>query len=317
MALNPVTAASPPRNAGPSWGYAFLRRADRWLPAPLFNFFLAIGTWVAVARMPAERANSGRYLRALWGRAATRGEVWKHFHAFARVFILRLRVAEGRPHRCRQTPGCEGFMALMKSGRPALLGTFHLGNSDLLGFFLKAFRREIFMIRLRMGNSADVEHLAERFAPWVNFIWVNETESLLFALKQAAQSGGSIALKCDRPEHSAKLEAFDFLGERRMFPVTIYHLALMFKRPVVFCVSVPGAEDESLIYASPVFEPEDDTKAANLERAHAHFQEFLVRVEALLRLHPFLWFNFTPLNPTASPSTPASPVPPRSALLPC
>lgn len=317
MALNSPQSSSAPRNAGPSWGYAFLRRADRWLPEPCFDFLLGIGTWIAVATMPAERANSRRYLEALWDRPVTRREIWRHFFAFTRVFILRLRVAEGRPHRCRPMPGCEAFLELTASKRPALLGTFHLGNSDLLGFFLKEFQRQIFMIRLRMGNSADVDHLSERFAPWVKFIWVNETENLLFALKQAAQSGGSIALKCDRPEHSAKLEAFDFLGARRMFPVTIYHLALMFRRPVVFCVSVPGASDESLLYASPVFEPNDETKAANLERAHAHFQIFLAQVEGLLRLHPFLWFNFTPLNPVAPSNVTVSPAPSRSALLPC
>jgi predicted LPLAT superfamily acyltransferase len=235
---------------------------------------------------------------------------------------LRLRVAEGREHRCRLLPGCDDFMALMASGRPALLGTFHFGNSDLLGFFLRRFQREIYMIRLRVGNSADTDHLAARFAPWVKFIWVNESENLLFALKQAAQSGASIALKCDRPEHSAKLEAFDFLGAKRLFPVTIYHLALLFRQPVVFCVSAPGATDESLLYASSVFEPDDGAKSANLMRAHAHFQTFLAQVEALLRTNPSLWFNFTPLNPIAAPALsgdPAETLPSgvRSEPLPC
>ena len=196
---------APPRNAGPDWGYAFLRRADRVLPARFFDFCLGIGAWVAVATMPVERRNSRDYLSVVHGRRATWREVRAHFFAFTRMFIQRLRIAEGRPHRCRPLAGCDEFMALMASGRPALLGTFHFGNSDLLGFFLREFRREIFMIRLRMGNSADIDHLAARFAPWVRFIWVNESENLLFALKEAAQSGGSIALKCDRPEHSAKL----------------------------------------------------------------------------------------------------------------
>jgi predicted LPLAT superfamily acyltransferase len=199
----------------------------------------------------------------------------------------------------------------MASGRPALLGTFHFGNSDLLGFFLREFRREIFMIRLRVGNSADTDHLGARFAPWVKFIWVNESENLLFALKSAAQSGASIALKCDRPEHSAKLAAFDFLGARRWFPVTIYHLALLFRQPVVFCVSTPGAADESQLYASPVFEPDAGSKTENLARAHAHFQAFLAQVEALVRAQPMLWFNFTPLNPVA----PAAVVPVARAQL--
>jgi hypothetical protein len=67
-----------------------------------------------------------------------------------------------------------------------------------------------------------------------------------------------------------------------------------------------------MLFASPVFEPDDDSKAANLRRAHAHFQAFLGRVETLLRRHPELWFNFTPLNPAAPAAEPKS-----VALIPC
>ena len=74
----------------------------------------------------------------------------------------------------------------------------------------------------------------------MTYIWVNQADNIIFALKDAAQSGGSIAMMCDRAEYSSKLEPFDFLGARRLMPFTIYHLALVFHRPVVFCLSVPG-----------------------------------------------------------------------------
>jgi predicted LPLAT superfamily acyltransferase len=299
MALNAAPDPAAPRNAGPGWGYGFLRRADRVLPNRLFDFLLGAGTWVAVATMPAERRHSRDYLTLMLGRRAGIHEVWRHFFTFVRMFMLRLRLAEGLAHECRALPGSEDFLALMATDRPTLFGTFHVGNSDLLGFFLQQFNRRVFMVRMRVGNSPDTEHLAKRFAPWVTFIWVNEPHSLLFALKEAVQSGGSIALKCDRPDHTAKLEAFDFLGARRLFPFTVYHLALMFRQPVVFCVSVPGPAGESLVHASTVFEPDGGSKAGNLARAHAHFQGFLARVEALLRANPYLWFNFKPLNPPA------------------
>jgi predicted LPLAT superfamily acyltransferase len=116
-------------------------------------------------------------------------------------------------------------------------------------------------------------------------------------VKHAAQSGRSIALKCDRPEYSSKLEPFHFLGERRLFPFTIYHLAILFKLPVIFCVGVPQGRDESLLHGSPVFEPDGGTKEENLARGRIHFQNVLTQIEALIRTSPYLWFNFTPLNP--------------------
>jgi len=134
---------------------------------------------------------------------------------------------------------------------------------------------------------------------------VNERENLLFALKSAIDSGGSVAMQCDRPDFSAKLEPFLFLGQPRMFPVTIYHLALIFNKPVGFCLGIPRGPADAMVYASPVFEPDQGTKEENLARARIHFQAFLRMVEHHLRLDPYLWFNFTPLNPLAPAPAPA------------
>jgi predicted LPLAT superfamily acyltransferase len=309
MALDPSTPppANPARNPGPSWGYAFLRRADSALPRPVFDFLLGLGTWVAVAGMPKERRHSRDYLAVVLRRPASLVEAWRHFFSFAQTLMLMLRVGSGKPHRCVPGPDCAAFNALMASGRPALLGTFHLGHSDLLGFMLGDFRRHVYMIRLQVENSGDTRGLARQFGDWVTFIWVNETKKFLFAVKESIESGGSVAMKCDRTEYSSKLEPFEFLGKRRLFPFTIYHLAMIFRRPVAFCVSVPGGPAESLVRASPIFEPDDGSKASNLARARAHFQDFLLVIESLLGENPFLWFNFLPLNPEAG-DAPAEPV---------
>jgi predicted LPLAT superfamily acyltransferase len=279
------------------------------LPRPAFDFLFGLGTWVAVAVMPAERRHSRDYLSVVLRRPASLVEVWRHFFSFAQTLMLMLRIGAGEPHRCVTGGDCGAFSALMTSGRPALLGTFHLGHSDLLGFMLGDFRRHVYMIRLRVENSGDTRGLARQFGAWVTFIWINETENFLFAVKEAIESGGSVAMKCDRPEYSAKLEPFEFLGRRRLFPFTIYHLALIFRRPVVFCVGLPRERGESLVRGSPVFEPDDGSKASNLARARTHFQDFLLVIESLLRENPFLWFNFIPLNPEA-PDAPAKPAPP-------
>src|SRR5687767_13417207 len=82
-------------------------------------------------------------------------------------------------------------------------------------------------------------------------------------------------------------------------PFTIYHLSLIFRLPIVFCLSVPGASNESLIHASSVFEPDTASKEANLARARIHFQTVLRQVESLLRSNPYLWFN--PIPQAAEP----------------
>ena len=297
--------AAPPRNPGPSWGYGFLLWAERWWPRWFFRPMLMIGTWVGLAFMPAQRAHSRAYLAVVLGRPARLIEVWRHFFAFADFLMLKLRAGRGAAVRCVLQPENEAaFEALVRSGRPALFGTFHFGGSDLLGYLLGERGRRVSIIRLRVGNSGDTRLLGARFAGQVSFLWVNDPANLLFDLKAAIEAGESLALKCDRLEFSAKTEDFQFLGARRTFPFTIYHLALLFDRPVVFCTAVPdGGKGEMRVHASAVFVPDPSAgREANTRAARAHFQAVLTQLETLVRQHPLLWFNFLPLNPVAPPA---------------
>ena len=298
------TAGQLRRNPGPAWGSAFLQNADRWLPGPIFRGALAIGTWVGVACMPVQRRHSRDYLTVVLGRPPTWTEIWRHFHAFSQFLILKLRVARGVPHVGQFAPGqAADFETVVTSGEQAFFGTFHFGQSDLLGYLLgHRFQRPVFMVRLKMGNATDTRLLGRLFGKWISFIWVDKPENLLFALKDAVASGGSLAMQCDRLEFTSKTEAFEFLGARREFPFTIYHLGLLFDRPVLFCVGLPSTRRDSMVlHASPSFRRDPKlSRAANLERAREHFQGVLVQLESLVRQHPSLWFNFLPLNPVTS-----------------
>jgi len=299
--MNPP--AQPPRNPGPGWGYGFLLWAERWWPGWFFRPMLMAGTWVGVACLPAQRAHSRAYLAVVLGRPATLTEVWRHFFAFAGFLMLKLRAGRGAAVHCGLAPeNAAAFEALVASNRPALFGTFHFGGSDLLGYLLGARGRHVSILRLRVGNSADTHLLGARFAGQVAFLWVNDPATVLFELKAALEAGESLALKCDRLEFSARAEPFRFLGAARMFPFTIYHLALLFDRPVVFCTAVPAAgPDELRVFASPVFIPDPAAgREVNTQAARRHFQGVLAQLEALVRAHPFLWFNFLPLNPAVS-----------------
>ena len=301
-----TTAPASPRNPGPSWGYGFLLWAERWWPHWLFRPGLMIGTWVGLAFMPAQRAHSRAYLAQVFGRPPTLLEVWRHFFSFAEFLMRKLRAGRGVAVPSELAPAnAAAFEALLASPRPALFGTFHFGCSDLLGYLLGARGRRVAIIRLRVGNSADTRLLGARFAGQVSFLWVNDPASLLLDLKDALEAGESLAMKCDRLEFSAKAEPFEFLGARRLFPFTIYHLAVLFDRPVVFCTAVPGPGPDAIrVFASPVFEPVAGAgREANLRAARAHFQAVLVELETLVRQQPLLWFNFLPLNPAKSTTT--------------
>ena len=108
----------------------------------------------------------------------------------------------------------------------------------MLGYLLGELGRRVTIIRQRVGNSADTQLLAKRFGGQVSFLWVNDPANLLFDLKSAIEAGESLALKCDRLDFSARTEVFEFLGERRLFPFTIYYLAVLFERPALMPLEI-------------------------------------------------------------------------------
>lgn len=251
MAVTP-DAAPPARNPGPSWGYQFLRCADRWVPEWLFRPTRALGTLIAMAGMPAQRRHSRAYLACILGRAPTWREVFRHFFTFEEALMIKLRVTNGRPHRTVYAPGADDFRAWLEGGGPVLLGTFHVGVSDLQGCQIGGYEQhQVYVVRQRVGNSHDTDKLAERFGARLHFVWVNNPDEILFALKDAAATPGAIALQCDRAEFASRTETFAFLGARRQFPFTIYHLALIFGRPVLLSVGLMAGPTLAVLHASP------------------------------------------------------------------
>lgn len=290
------------RNPGPSWGYRFLRMADRIVPEIVYRPLRMAGTFIGWSVMREQRRHSREYLAIALGRRPRAWESFRHFWAFEEVLMTKLRVANGRPHRTVIAPGGEDFQAWLEQGGPVLLGTFHFGASDLQGCLLPGHAgREVYVLRHRVGNSDDIDWFAEQQSGRLRFLWVNDPAEAWFALKEAAGTPAAIALQCDRVERTGRNDAFEFLGARRLFPVTIYELARVFRRPVLLSVGVPHGADRAVLHASPRFDPvlPGESPAAARQRARRHFQAFLHQVEGLLRANPYLWFNFTPMNPPA------------------
>jgi len=255
-----------------------------------------------MAGMPDERRNSREYLALVLKKKPSLLNVWRHFFAFEESLMGKLRAANGKIPACTYAPGSAICTEWLMGDVPLLIGTFHVGASDLTGFLLNRYMKHpTYLVRQRVENSHDTDQLAARLGGRLQFVWVNNADDIIFALKDAAATPAAIALQCDRVGFSARTESFDFLGAKRLFPVTIYYLAMIFGRSVILSVGMPTATGAEL-FASPLFTPQPgEARATLMVRAREHFQDFLCHLETLLRKKPYQWFNFTPINPAATP----------------
>ncbi len=293
-----------PRNPGPSGGYSFISACDRTLPRWLFASIMDTGTLVAFALMKTQRRYSREYLEAILKRPVNRRDSFRHFRALADMLMLKLRAGRGEPVPIQWADEENRLCgSLIHGEEPILLGTFHVGASDLLGFGLEQFDRPICMVRQRVGNSGDIDRLVRQSSSQVEVMWVNAENEIIFGLKEALEAGKTLALQCDRLEHTSKTAAFDFLGARRQFPVTIYRLAALYRRPVLFCLALPASEGAGYrVHTCRPFVPAGRSRREDIRAGREHFQGVLIWLEEHLRRHPFQWFNFLPLNPPESPS---------------
>lgn len=294
----------PPRNPGPWGGYRFMLLCDRYLPGWLVNALTAGGTFIAWSLMKSQRRHSREYLAAILDRPVSGRDTYQHFRALADMLRLKLRVGGGVPVPMDWADEeSRRLGTLIEGGGPLLLGTFHVGASDLLGFGLEKFARPVCMVRQRVRNSEDIDRLMRQSGSQVEIMWVNDERDLVFGLREALEAGKTLALQCDRLEHVSKSAAFEFLGARRQFPVTIYRLATLYARPVQFCVALPAPGGEGYrVHTCRPFVPAGRSRREDMQAALAHFQEVLAWLEARLRAQPLQWFNFLPLNPAQPPA---------------
>lgn len=294
-------------NPGPRWGYSTIAFFHRWLPRPVFRGVLAIGVAIGLMCMPQQRRHSSAYLQQVLQRRIGWRDQWRHFFAFTEALVSKLTIAHaGLPRFCFSTAAhAEAFVELCRRPEPVLFGTFHVGYSDLMGCLLTDFQRNISLVRMQVGNSRDIEAMHAHFGDRVKFIWINHPDEFLFRLKDAMQQQESIALQCDRINAGGRTELFHFMGAERPFPFTIYRLSALFRVPVVFAFTGPHLHGQPIaVTTSKVFTPVGNKREV-LAAARTHFQEVLQLLENHLQQHPYLWFNFLPLN--ATPNEPAQP----------
>lgn len=281
------------KNPGPAWGADFLVWIDAILPERIFNFLLLCGCFVSVPMMKARTRASKKWLRSISKKKAGWREVSRHYYQFMQSLLELLRMAKQPSHTFTCVgPAAGDFQDFLRSGKPALFGTFHVGNSDLLGYALGILGRKIGMVRMRSGNSAETRNLMARFHNNINMIWVDKPENILYEIKRTIQSGESLAIKCDRMESASKGDRFYFSGANREFPFTIYHLATLFNLPVWFCIGIPTRKGHTDVYPFPVYAPIEYDKKGSLVEGKNHFQSVLNGLETILTENPYLWFNF-------------------------
>ena len=280
-------------------------------------FLYPITLYFYLRRAP-ERLASRQYLQRVFGRPATRLQVFRHLHNYAatsldRIFLL----AHGEKAFDIEIEGLDLLEHNVSLGRGMLMLGSHQGSFEALRAV--SARRPSIPVRVVLDKQKTpaMTQLLEELAPEVGALVIDASQdgtSIALAMAAACSSGHVVAMLADRGREQDLLHSAPLLGSPAPFPVSPWLLAHSLQVPVVLCFGIYlGGNRYRLIFES--FSDRVEIPRQNRGPAlDALITRYAQRLEHYIRVAPYNWFNFydfwqtstEPVNPVVAAGEQAS-----------
>lgn len=216
----------------------------------------------------------------------------------SRFWIDLLRYTGKRSHEAAslmvERVGDERLVAAHREGKGAILLTAHVGNFELGGMFLKKLTLgEVFAVYAPDPSAVIEAHREDaRRRAGVTGIPVTNSPLAFVPILRALEKGHVIAMQGDR-DVSGTGQLVTFFGEETPFPDGPFRIAALSGAPVL-----PGfvfQHDDGVHYRSLIEEPiriPPLRGAAREEAIRRALEQFVRRLEQVIRAHPTQWYHF-------------------------
>jgi predicted LPLAT superfamily acyltransferase len=279
--------------AGHTFFIVVIKLFGRW---PAYGVLYLVSAYFLVAA-PAGRRASLQFLDRALGPQRGVKAIWRtyrHMLEFARTLVDRLILGvEGPSGFTRVETGVETILAASASRKGSILLTAHLGSwelaSGMLGdrltapFDIVAFQGEDAAMRAAVRRSS------EKFKP--NVLSVGKGELAALDIMRALRAGHMVALQGDRTVDERTVEV-DFLGSPARFPVGPFVLAAISGAPMIatFNMQIGPRTYELIAFDAQTYA--FDRSRPKPEQLVTWVQDYVRKLETVVRKHPFQWFNF-------------------------
>ncbi len=279
-------------------GYLFFvvlfKALGRW---PANAVLHLVAAWFLIFATAARRASLQFLDRAIGPAKGLKAvaRTYRHLVAFAHTLVDRVELGVDGPKRFTRIAEKDAGEHLDSSvgANGSILLTAHLGSWELASGLLGSRLKTPFDIVAYDGEEpqvrAAIERSSEKFKP--NILPVGKGELAALDILRALRAGHMVALQGDRTVDERTVEV-DFLGHPAHFPVGPFVIAALSGAKVVPAFNIRIAPYKYEFFA---FEPKTyafDRSRSKNDQLTQWVQEYVRKVEQLVRKHPLQWFNF-------------------------
>lgn len=250
---------------------------------------------------PRARRASLQYLRRMQAAHGTLGhdpdwrDTVRHFAAFAETMLDKMLAVGGLyPFEQVEITG-HAWVSAARRDIGGVIVTAHVGCLELCSALGAHHRPAHILVLTHTRHAERFNAILRRLNPHsrVQLMQVTEIDpGTAQRLAEHVASGGLVSIVGDRvPVHSGKTVAAPFLGVEAQFPVGAHVLAALLRCPLYFMACVRQGRGHRIVFESLAERVElpRRERAALLRHWVAAYAE---RLEMVLKLAPFEWFNF-------------------------
>jgi len=266
------------------------RRPARLLLYPITLYFYL--------RRGQERRASRDYLTHVLGRRPHLRECLRHFHAFAAITLDRVfLLAHGERGFRFEIQGLDVLERALAGGRGALLVGTHIGSFEALRVLATRCPQLDLRLLLDRQQAPALNTLLEALAPALREQVIDagqDMASVMLAMAAAARSGALLALLGDRARIGEATCSIPFFDAPARFPQAPWRVAAALGVPVLLGFGMYLGSGRYQLRFEAFADPLQLPRAAPARAAAiaACCARYAARIEALLRQHPYNWFNF-------------------------
>ena len=227
--------------------------------------------------------------------------IYRHFFSLGMSLLDKYAMFMGRSDFSCTYEGEESIVDALAQKKGVILVSAHVGNWAAGGHLLSRLDTRINLVVLQ-NEIERVQRVFDKVLRDRGFRVLSSSPDLSSSvtIMNALRNGEIVTFNGDRAVDGAASVRVPFLGSPAAFPVGPYLMASVTGSPVIQIFAMRDKVDKYRFFCSPAAFVGKESRTERDKGVNACAEDFVQRLELVLKEYPFQWYNFYPFWDSAA-----------------